>query len=214
MTPGQIESAARRRLNASSSTFWSSTEIIEDCLYFALLDLIQRAKCYETTSTTTSVISQAEYAFPTDAIEIKQITYDNQKLEAMTQRQYFALNLSGTTSPIGRPTHYIVWGSTYTLFPTPDTAYTIKLWTINNPGSITSTSTIPIPAEFHGRLVNGVAYYMLLKEVDDPRIPVFEARWQRDIIDTTDEWKRRRYADKMPRVQTEENLVTTDTGIA
>lgn len=214
MTPSQIESAARRRLNASSSTFWSSTEIIEDCLYFALLDLIQRAKCYETTATTTSVIGQSEYTFPTDAIEIKQITYDNQKLEAMSQRQYFALNLSGTTSPIGRPTHYIVWGSTYTLFPTPDTAYTIKLWTISNPGTITSTSTIPVPSEFHGRLVNGVAYYMLLKEVDDPRIPVFEARWQRDIIDTTDEWKRRRYADKMPRVQTEENLVTTDTGIA
>lgn len=214
MTPSSIETAARRRLNAVSSSFWSSTEIIEDCLYFALNDMITRAKCYEGTSTTTSVAGTAQYNFPDGAIEIKQLSYDNQKLAVMSQAEYFAMNLSSQVSPQGRPTHYMIWGSTYTLYPTPDAALTISLLTVQGPGAITSTSTIPVPAQFHPRLVNGVAYYMLLKEVEDPRIPVLEARWLRDIQDTTDEWKRRKYADRLPRVQLEETSATTDTGIA
>ncbi len=215
MTPSTIETAARRRLNAVSSSFWSQAEIIEDCLYFALNDLITRTKCYETTATTTSTASTADYAFPTDAIEIKQVTYDGQKLEVMDQRQYFSLNLAGTSSPVGRPTHYMIWGETVTLFPTPDTsALTIKFWFVSNPGTIAVASTVPVPEQFHPRLVNGVAYYMLLKETDDPRIPVFENRWFNvDLPWCEHEWKMRKYADKFPKVKLEENVLTNDTGV-
>lgn len=214
MTPSQVESAARRRLNAVSSDFWSSAEIIEDCLYFACLDIATRAKCIESTATDTSVASTSSYSKPSTAMAIKQITYDSLKLEVMSERQYFSLNLNGTTASTGTPQWYYLWGDNYILYPTPDTsALTISIRYVAEPAALTAASTLEIPSQFHHRLVNGVCYYMLLKDVDDPRIPVFEARWMRDVQDCVDEWRRAKHADKFPRVQLEENLVTTDTGI-
>jgi hypothetical protein len=214
MTTATIETAARRRLNAASSTFWSSTEIIEDCLYFALVDLCNRAKCYETSSTATSVVGTAGYTKPTSAIDLKYVEYDGQPLELTTKREIYALNLNGTAAPLGRPTHYYLWGSSYYLYPTPDEALTITLFYTSGPGAITSGSTIPVPLQFQSRLVNGVAYYMLLKETDDPRIPVFEKRWfDVDIPWCVDEWIRLKNAGKAPRVRLEETLLTTDTGM-
>lgn len=214
MTPSQIETAARRRLNAVSSDFWSSTEIIEDCLYFACLDVATRARCIEATSTASSVASTASYSKPTNAIEIKQITYDSQKLELLPEREYFSLNLNGQTATVGRPQWYYLWGDNYILYPTPDqSSLSISIRSVNEPAAVTSGSTLEIPSQFHNRLVNGVCYYMLLKDVDDPRTPIFEARWIRDVQDCVDEWSRSKHADKMPRVRLEETLLTTDTGI-
>lgn len=214
MTTSTIETAARRRLNAISSSFWSSTEIIEDCLYFALMDMCARVKCYEATATDTSVASTASYSLPDTAIELKQVVFDGRKLEVMPERQYFSMNLNTATAAVGTPTHYFLWGSSYILYPTPDTSsLTIQIRYTSNPGVITTGSTIPVPSQFHPRLVNGVCYYMLLKETDDPRIPVYEARWMRDLQDSVDEWRRRKHADKYPLVRTEETLLTNDTGI-
>lgn len=217
MTTAQIESAARRRLNAVSSQFWSSAEVIEDCLYFALVDLCTRVKCYErVSSSTTTVAGTAEYTKPSGCIEIRQMTYDNQKLERMDQREFFAQNLTGTTAIQGRPTHYILWGNTVTLFPTPDEAKTLKIWFTSEPVTVTSGTDISTicPPQFHPRLVNGVVYYMVLKETEDPRIPIFENRWlNRDIPDCIDEFRRLKHADKNPRVRLEETSVTQDTGI-
>lgn len=213
MTPSQIETAARRRLNAVSSDFWSSNEVIEDCLYFACLDVAVRAKCIESSTTTASVANTSTYAKPSTAIEIKQITYDSQKLELLPEREYFSLNLNGQTATVGRPQWYYLWGDNYVLYPTPDEALTIAIKYVAEPAAVTSGSTIEIPSQFHQRLVNGVCYYMLLKDVDDPRTPIFEARWIRDVQDCVDEWSRSKHADKMPRVRLEETLLTTDTGI-
>lgn len=215
MTPAQIETAARRRLNASSSDFWSSAEVIEDCLYFACLDVATRSKCIETTQSATSVSGQSSYSKPDSTIEIKQIVYDGQKLELMPERQFFSLNLNGSTATTGTPQWYFVWGDSYVLYPTPDTSsLVISLRCVSGPTALTTSSTsLDIPDQFHNRLVNGTAYYMLLKDVDDPRIPVFEARWLKDVQDCVDEWTRSKHADKFARVQLEENLITTDTGI-
>jgi hypothetical protein len=218
MTPSTIEQAARRRLNAISSTFWSSAEVIEDCLYFALMDLCTQVKCYETTASDVSVANQQAYSWPTGTIAIRQIAFNNYKLELLPERMWFSLNLNGTTALTGTPTHYFIWGSQYFLFPTPDTgALTISVRCVSEPaaaGAFTSASTLPVPTQFHPRLVNGTAYYMLLKEVADPRIPVFEDRWlNRDIPACIDEWQRMKHADKMPRVLIEEELRTNQTGV-
>jgi hypothetical protein len=215
VTPSDIENAARNRLNAVSSDFWASTEVIGECLYFACLDIATRAKCIESTSTDTSVSGTASYTKPSNCIEIKQITYDSQKIEVMPERQFFALNLSGQTATTGTPCWYYLWGDDYVLYPTPSTsALSISVKFVAAPAAITSGSQVlEIPVQFHHRLVNGVAYYMLLKDVDDPRTPIFEARWLKDVEDCVDEWRRSKNADKFGRVQLEETLVTSDSGI-
>ncbi len=217
MTPAAINTAARRRLNAVSSSFWSDAEVIEDCLYFALMDLCTRVKCYERiNSATSTVIGTSDYSQPTGTIEIKQVTYDNQKLERMDQREYFAQNLTGTTAIQGRPTHYMLWGNTVSLFPTPDEVKVLKFWFTSEPEAVSSGTDLAAicPVQFHPRLTNGVAYYMILKETADPRIPVFENRWlNRDIPDCVDEFRRKKHSDKLPHVRLEETSVTQDTGI-
>lgn len=216
MTTTQLENAARRRLNATDETFWSSTEIIEDCLYFAMMDLCTEVKCYETTASTSSVAGTQTYAYPSGAIEIKRIWYDNQPLELIPEREKDSLQLNATTQPEGRPTHYRVWGANYRLFPTPDEVKTISLDIVSEPGTVASGTTISsiIPVQFHPRLVNGMVYYMVMKEADDPRITVFENRWLNiDIPWCVAEWRRRKHAGKFPRVRVEETLQTTQTGI-
>ena len=216
MTATQLETAARRRLNAVTSQFWSSDEIISECLFAAIVDVCARAKVYETTATATSVIGTADYTKPTGTIEIKRIKYDGQKLELIPEREFFAMNLAGTASPQGRPRSYFMWGSTYTLYPTPDEVKTISLQIVGAPTSVDSGTDISaiIPSQFHMRLVNGVVYYMNMKEAEDPRLPVFENRWLNvDLPSIVDEWRRSKHADKMPRVRTEETLLTNETGI-
>lgn len=218
MTPAQVETAARRRLNAISSTFWSSAEVIEDCLYFALMDICTQVQCFESTSTATSVSGTQAYSLPTGCIAIKQLVYDNSKLELMPERMWFSLNLNGTTALTGTPTHYFLFGSQYFLFPTPDTSsLTISIRCISEPsanGAFNSSSTIPVPTQFHPRLVNGTAYYMLLKETKDPRIAIFQDRWlNQDIPACISEWTMAAHRDKMPRVLIEEELRTNQTGV-
>ena len=58
MTPLEIEEYARHRLNADSSSFWSSAEIIENYLYNCASELAVETLCLENRYTTDSVADQ------------------------------------------------------------------------------------------------------------------------------------------------------------
>ena len=84
MTPNEIETRARRMLNAVGSNFWSSAEIIEDYLYAAASEMALETRCIENRYTTTSVASQQEYDRPTRMISIKRVEYAGNKLKPIT----------------------------------------------------------------------------------------------------------------------------------
>lgn len=217
MTATQIETAARRRLNAESSTFWSQAEIIEDCLYFAMHDMAQRVRCIEATHSTTSTANTSALTKPAGVIEIKQITYEGRKLELIPEKYYFSLQLNATgIAPVGTPTHYYVWDGTYNLYPTPSvSAVAIVLRTIDEPAALSSpySTALDIPTWMHPRLVNGTALYMLLKETDDPRTNLYVNRWEQDLQIAAGEWKRMKNSDKLPRVRLEEEAPTSSIGV-
>lgn len=193
MTPAQIETAARRMLNAEGSQFWSQAEIIENYLYFCVQELAGEIECIENRYTTTSVASQTEYAIPTRMVRIKRVEYDSQKLQPITFQQLDSIDLNTNTTVTGTPQYYYFWDDVIGLYPAPDTAgTTIKIYSIDDPSPTTSTSSLEIPTQFHGYLVIGVAYQMSLKELGHPHTQRLLNQWNQSIERARITWKQRK----------------------
>lgn len=110
-------------------------------------------------ATTTLTVGTAEYALPTDIMKLYTIVVDKTRLDIYTLQQYQTQNFDAAES--GRPMMAYVWAGKYTLWPTPDQAYSVEVDYIKDPDDIpvvTDTSSdaiIPaIPTTYHGRLVD------------------------------------------------------------
>lgn len=210
MTPSQIETAARRRLNADSSTFWASAEIIENYLYEACLILSRECRVIETQYTATSVANQSEYFKPSRAIEIYRITYNSVKLQPIGFREYDSLNNSAQVGiQKGTPSYYFLFDDVINLFPVPDTAgKTIKIFSIDEHATVTSTSSLEIPTVYHPALIDYVAYLMAIKD-SDPRASVYKQNWESELVKINRHMKRRKVGDNFRIVNREEDLQQT-----
>jgi hypothetical protein len=94
MSPGEIETAARRLLNAVGATFWSSDEVIGDYLYMAAQEMAAETFCIENRYTTTTVADQQEYATPSRMLAIARITFDGVKLKPISFLQLDSIDLN------------------------------------------------------------------------------------------------------------------------
>lgn len=212
MTPQQIETAARRIMNAEGSNFWSQAEIIENYLYFVLQELVDETQCIENRYTTVSVASQQEYAIPDRMIQIKRVEYDSQKMQPITFHQLDSIDLNTNTTVTGTPQYYYFWDNAIGLYPVPDTAaLTIKIYSLDDPSVPTSASTLEVPTQFHGFLAVGVAYYMSLKELGHPNTARLRDQWQISIEKAKATWKMRN-RDNLHVVTREEDLPQTVWG--
>jgi len=219
MTPSQIETAARRMMNAVGSNFWSPEEIIGDYLYMAALELATETNCIENRYTTPSVASQQEYAIPSRMIAVKRVSYNGKRLDKISFEQLDLIQPDTGTAVEGTPLYYYYFDSSFGLYPVPDTsALTIKIQTYDEPDVPTSTSTLQIPTQFHQYLVIGTAYYMSLKELGHPNVSRFEWMWnhsnnRRSALQKTKASMMLQNQDSLPTVQREEDLPYTRLGI-
>lgn len=182
MTPAQIEQAARERYNAVGETFWSSSEIMT-LIYGACLELAIETLCIEQTYTTTTVSGTAEYAYPTNTISIKYITYNGIPVDPIDLDQGNSITLNTVTSnTTGSPLGYSIWNDTITLWPTPNDAQTLKIYSYNEPQEVTSNSTLEVPSVFHLRLVNYVVSEMYAKDKDFSSAKYYKGIWENDKI--------------------------------
>lgn len=213
MTPLQIETAARNKLNASTDQLWSSQELIEELLYSVLLEFSREIECLENTFSTSAVASQQEYSLPSRYLKIQRVTFNGTKLQPISLREYDALTYAAQTIPTGTPAYYYYFGETIGLYPIPETTDTIKIWAIQVHDSITSASTIEIPIQFHDMLVDGLVAKMILKEIGDPRQGYYQSIWQNHLQNAKRIWRAHRRRDGFARVQMEEMLPSTDFGV-
>jgi hypothetical protein len=212
MTPAEIETAARRMLNAEGDDFWSQAEIIENYLYLCLQEMAGSIDCIQNRYVTTSVASQQEYAVPGRMVKIKRVEYDSQKLQPITFQQLDAIDVNTNTTVTGTPQYYYYWDDVFGLYPAPDTASVeIKIYSLDDPSPPTSVSTLEVPVQFHGYLVIGVAYYMSLKELGHPHTTRLEAQWLQSIERARTTWKMRN-RDNFHVVTREEDLPQTVWG--
>lgn len=178
MTPTEIETSARRRMNAVGSKFWSSEEIIENYLYEAALEMAQETFCIENRYTQTTVADQQEYAVPSLMLAVKRVTYDGRKkLRPISRLQLDSIDFNTNTTVTGVPQYYYLLDEVIGLYPAPAEALELKITTYDAPAPTTSTSTLQIPSRLHGFLVMGVVWHMSMKELGHPNTRMFEFQW-------------------------------------
>jgi hypothetical protein len=214
VTPLQIETAARRMLNAEGSTFWSSEEIIQSYLYFCCMELANEARCTENRYTTSSVASQQEYSVAALALEIRRVEYNGKGLQCITLEQYNTMVPPATgTLATGTPLYYWLFDEVMGLYPIPDSVKTIKIYTYDFPDALTSSSSLPIPVCYHPHLVTGVVSKMVTKELGHPMISLYGEKWEiaKAEVAKREKWRRWRSSSRL--TQREEDLSTTQWGV-
>lgn len=214
MTPQQIETAARRIMNATGSSFWSQEEIIQDYLYMVLLDLVNAGYHIENRYTQTTVASQEEYTKPSRAIAIKRVVYDGKKLKPIDKRQMDSMVIDDSSPGTGSPEFYWEFDNVIGLYRIPDSAKTLEIWTYDEPSMPTRTSTLEIRSNYHHHLVIGVVYYMSLKELGHPNTMLYERKWEQSKFKIVQEESKRKQRDGMRVVLREEDAPNTIIGMA
>lgn len=202
MTPTEIENDARERYNAINDTFYSQGMLL-NLMYDACMEFAKVTKCIRNIYTTDSVAGQDEYAKPTRAIGIVKVFYDGRILEPMTIRERDQYLIGGSpANTTGVPRYYTIWGDAVFLTPTPDTAVTeaLKIWSYDEPYTITVNTNIPIPSRYHKDVIYHVLEGMALKDDNFNRANAYAAKFIEGLKNAKAYEKKLIALDRMPHV--------------
>lgn len=214
MTVTELQTAARDVYNATGDTFFSDAQI-NNWMRQACNILAKRAHVIERVYTTTTVASTQDYAYPTNTIAIKRITYNGIKLKRITQREDDVVTLANQSSTqSGTPYYYTDWNYTISLRPIPSDAQTLKIYSYNLAQEITNTSTIEVPAVYHMDLVNYIVMMMFAKDKDTENMSNHKTLWEEAVMLAQTHEKRKRRTDSFSVVQDEGSLIGTMFGEA
>jgi hypothetical protein len=218
MNSGEIELAARRMLNAVGSTFWSEAEVF-NYTYMAAMELATNTYCIEKRINTTIVANQQEYDLVDKALAIKRVEYDSQKLMPIDFQKLDSIDLNTNTTVTGEPQYYYYFADAIGLFPVPtDNTKILKVFYYSAPTVITQAAQeVEVPLEYHHHLVIGTAFYMTMKELGHPHLPMYERLWNspgnpNSCINQVRRAVKMRNKDSMPVVKREEDLPGTLLG--
>lgn len=209
MNLSDTEQFIREGYNAVGETFWSQSEMWR-LIYAACMDLAVETKCIERTYSTSTVVDQQEYDFPTNTIEIKRVTFDGRKLEPIDFRQDDVLTVNNAaTTTTGTPVYYTQWNETIALRPIPDSVGTLEIFSVNEPQEISaSTTTLELPSFTHTRLANYVWSRMYAKDKDFNSAAYYQKLWEKDKIDVKRWLAKRKRGDGFASIKDEESLAT------
>jgi len=180
MTPAEIELASRQLYNAVGDPNWSSAEIMP-LIYKATLELFTECGfTIENIYQTTSTASTGEYALPSNAGQVKRITYDGKKLFPITMRDDDTLTLQNqATTDTGEPEYYYIFNDTIFLRPIPDTSsVAIKIFTFAEPQAVTASSTLEVPTWTHNAIVDFVVSEMAAKDQNFQMAQYYQNKFQ------------------------------------
>jgi hypothetical protein len=217
MTPALIVTAARRKYNSSTSSFFADAEIW-DLIYQAELEIATVTKCLEgrTVISGGSVAGTQSYAFPTGVLELKRVEYDGTKLQMIDFRQDDALTLADANATAqGQPIYYYVWDNTIYFRPIPDTSSEqIRLYYYKEPIIITSSSqALEVPALFHMSIVDRVVAELAAKDQNFQTASYYMDLWENKHMPRIRAWgRKRRTGDAFNTVKDESALAGTILG--
>jgi hypothetical protein len=191
MTPGELNNYARQLYNATNDDFFSDEELYMH-QQAAQNVLARECLAIENTYTTSTIALQQEYSFPTAAIAIKRITYNGQKLTKISFREDdFLTGFNQATTSTGTPISYAIFDKVIYLRPVPDAVYTLKLFTFDLPSTVSATSSLDVPEEFHLGLVNFLLWRMALKDQNFQAAEYYKVLWEEERARCL-AWSRRR----------------------
>ena len=217
MTPAQIVTAARRKYNSTSSSFYSDAEIY-DLIYQAELEIALETKILEgrTVISGGSVDGTQGYAFPTGCLEVRRVEYNGQKLKYIDFQQDDALTLANSnTTAEGTPQYYYIWDSTIYLRPIPDTSSVqIRVYYYKEPTAVTTAGqTLEVPAALHLMMVDRIAAELAAKDQNFDTAQYYMDLWLNSHMPRIKRWARKRKTgDAFKVVKDEEALAGTILG--
>lgn len=213
MSPDDINTAARQRYNAVGDDFWSNQEVFY-MIYQACCEMATEGLIIEQTYSTVSVANQQQYSFPTNAMNIKRITYDGRKLDCITFREDDVLTvLNQATVATGVPSCYMIWNDIIYLRPIPSTAaLTIKIWSNIQPQLVASGTTIEIPDVFEMSIVNFILSEMSAKNKNYAGSAYYRNLWEKDLINIRKFARKRKIGDAFQIVKNVDIIPQSDLG--
>lgn len=163
-----------------------------------------------------SVISQADYSFPSNFIRIRRVWYKNVPLKYVGFRE-FESRLPTGVAPTGTPREMRLWNNVITMVPTPNVAGDqITIFGEKMQSSITSSaSTLDVNPVFHQALCDGVLMEMYAKDLQSPFYDRYKKTWEDFHIPAMKEFAKRRQRRGLPsRVIDADSVLETELGIA
>ncbi|MES3012632.1 MAG: hypothetical protein V4750_02745 [Pseudomonadota bacterium] len=180
MTPGEIVAYARQRYNATADTRFFTESELYTLIWDAQMQLARETDCIRSTYTTTTVASQQEYSYPTSTLKIKRITYNSQRVDPRSLQEVLDMT-SSVASPTGAPTFYALWNETIYLGPTPAEAQTLKIFSVNEPTEVSSTSVLDVPSRYHLDIGDYLLAQMATKDKNYEGAEVHLQRWRETV---------------------------------
>lgn len=183
----------------AQTPFWSDLELysILERKCNEVLGKIGLIEAKDTTLTTTS--GTADYTIPSDFINLRRVYVNGMPVKYLNRRQFEARSPQGI-APSGDPREFTMWGSILTLIPTPSTsAQVITILGEKTQSAITSpTSTIDIPAVFHGYLCDSMIIDMFAKDLNQGLATFYQNRWTTLWMPMMQEYAKRRRRRGLP----------------
>lgn len=214
-TPDQIQADARRKYNATGDTFFTDPDFF-DLIYEAETQLAMESLCIEKVYSASSVASQREYSWPTNAISIKRIEYDGEKLKQTNFREDDSITTSDSdTTDTGTPAFYQLWDRTIYLRAIPDTSsLTIRIFTYDRPNlQTTGGANLDTPEHYRKDIVGFVVAHMALKDGNNNVAQSYFNRWDLAVKRAIRWQRKRRGTDGPKRVQNVDCLPQTHLGL-
>lgn len=111
---------------------------------------------------TDAIVGQSEYTIPPDISKVKEIRLNGLRLKSLSlveADEYIYMYDNPNSSNSGTPQAYWLFGTSFFLYPTPDTPYTngLKLYCTRFPIDIVNTTDTPeLNQAYHGTIVDYV----------------------------------------------------------
>jgi len=212
MTLAQIEEAARNKYNSIGSSFYSSQEIY-NLIYEAELNMCREGLILENTVSTSTVIGQQTYDYPTDVIAFKRVTWNGIKLTPIDFRLDDQLTLNNSiTDQTQDPQYYWTWNNQIYLRPIPSSVNTLTMYVYKQPSYITSGGTVEAPELFHMDIVNFVVSEMAFKDKQGDIATAYYNRWIEGLRNVRKWSREQKVTDAFNVVKDEESLSTNILG--
>lgn len=122
--------------------------------------IVAKNKVLKAKSSSSSVVGQAAYTFPSDNIyQVESIHYKGYRVPNMSfpeaEEHIFAADPLAQLT--GDPQIWYEWAGTFTFWPTPQTAETIDLYYTQRPAKVTSTTdTLTVPDKYYQDIIRYV----------------------------------------------------------
>lgn len=212
MTPTELVTFARQLYNASNDTFFSDPELYT-LIWAAQMELARESLCIKRVYTSTTVAGQQEYSKPSACLSIKRITYNGQKLFKISDREDDALTLNNAvTTATGAPQYYWEWDTSIELRPVPDSALTLKIYTYDQPQTVTASTTLDVPSRYHLDIADYMLWRMCAKDKNFQAGANYERTWTKKLSDAKRYEKKFVRGDGYSHVLDEETLPVTIIG--